>query len=285
MNGSGALAGLCISMGLTSIVMYDGPWRARRFHDRIHRALHPQRFRQRVAIDVVRRIGATRSNRIEQRQRQAGVPIAAATHVLQCAIGVTIGVAVGMVGVVALTSLHQVRQPVALVLLLGLAGLSGWLWVDYRLSQAMRRRQHAAAVALPAFVESLALAVTAGAALPRALQLVAQRNRDVLSETLTRMPSGLGLDQLLRALGDTFPSPAIARLVDALSIALERGTPIAEVLHAQARDAREESRRLLLERAGRREVGMLIPVIFFVLPAVVVVALYPGFQELASLAT
>lgn len=285
MNGGGALAGLCLSMGLTSIVLYDGPWRARRFHDRIRRALHPQRFRHRVAMDVVRRIGATRSDRIEQRQRQAGVPVAAATHLLQCAIGVTIGIAFGMVGIVVLTRLQQVRQPGAVVLLLAIAGISGWMWVDYRLSQTIRRRQHAAVVALPAFVESLALAVTAGASLPRALQLVTQRNHDVLSDTVTGTPSGVSLDHTLHALRAAFPAPAIARLVDAVSIALERGTPIAEVLHAQAQDAREESRRLLLERAGRREVGMLIPVIFFVLPAVVVVALYPGFQELASLAT
>lgn len=283
MNGGGALAGLCMSMGLTSIVLFDGPWRARQFHVRVQNALHPQRFHHRVAGDIVRRIGSTRSARIEQRQRQAGVPISAAAHVLQCAIGAIIGVALGLVAIVALTQLQQVRKPAALVLLLALAGISGWLWVDHQLSRSIRRRQDAAAIALPTFVESLALAVTAGASLPRALQLVAERNHDVFSDTLSVQTTGL--DHTLHAVRDAFPSPAISRLVDALTIALERGTPIAEVLHAQAHDAREESRRLLLERAGRREVGMLIPVIFFVLPAVVVVALYPGFQELASLAT
>ena len=285
MNGGGALAGLCVSMGLTSIVLFDGPWRARRFHARVRGALYPQRVRNRIAADIVQRIGTTRSARIEQRQRAAGIPISAATHILQCAIGAIVGVALGMVAIVVLTQLQQVRRPAALVLLLAIAGISGWLWVDYQLSQAVRRRQHEATIALPTFVESLALAVTAGAALPRALQLVAQRNTDVFSRTVTSSAHGAGRGDILHALRESFPSPAMARLVDALAIALERGTPIAEVLHAQAHDAREESRRLLLERAGRREVGMLIPVIFFVLPAVVVVALYPGFQELALLAT
>ena len=285
MNGLGALAGLSVSMGLTSVIMYEGPWRALRFHRRVRSALHPQRFHQRLALDVMLRLGTSRAVRIEQRQQQAGIPASAAAHVLRCAVGVVVGVAVAMAGIVVLTQLQQVRKPAALVLLLAVCGLSGWLYVDYRLSQAVREHQQAAAVALPTFVESLALAVTAGAALPRALQLVSQRNTDVLAASLTMTPIELGVDRTLQSLRTSFPIPSVARLVDALTIALERGTPIADVLHAQAHDAREESRRLLLERAGRREVGMLIPVIFFVLPAVVVVALYPGFQELALLAT
>lgn len=285
MNGLGALAGLSVSMGLTSVVMYDGPWRALRFHRRVRSALQRQRFHQRLARDVVHRLGTSRAVRIEQRQQQAGIPVSAAAHVLRCAVSVVIGVAIGMVGIVVLTQLQQVRKPAALVLLLAVCGLSGWLYVDYRLAQAVRERQQAGAVALPNFVESLALAVTAGAALPRALNLVSQRNNDVLATALAATPVELGVDRTLQSLRTSFPIPSVVRLVDALTIALERGTPIADVLHAQALDAREESRRLLLERAGRREVGMLIPVIFFVLPAVVVVALYPGFQELASLAT
>ena len=285
MNELGALAGLSVSMGLTSVVMYDGPWRALQFHRRVRSALHPQRFHQRLARDVVHRLGTARAVRIEQRQQQAGIPVSAAAHVLQCAVGVVIGVAIALLAIVALTQLQQVRKPAALALLVGVCGFSGWLYVDYRLAQTVREHQRAAAVALPTFVESLALAVTAGAALPRALHLVSQRNTDVLATAVTATPVEFGVDRTLQSLRTTFPIPSVARLVDALTIALERGTPIADVLHAQARDAREESRRLLLERAGRREVGMLIPVIFFVLPAVVVVALYPGFQELASLAT
>ena len=94
---------------------------------------------------------------------------------------------------------------------------------------------------------------------------------------------GRTLDEALAAMCQRMPIPSVIRFLDALRIALERGTPVADVLHAQASDARHESRRLLMESAGKREVAMLIPVVFLVLPAVVVIALFPGFRELTSM--
>ena len=63
-------------------------------------------------------------------------------------------------------------------------------------------------------------------------------------------------------------------------IAIDRGSPLAEVLRAQASDVRADARRSLLEKAGRREVAMLIPVVFLILPTVVLIAVYPGIQGL-----
>ncbi|HNO39808.1 MAG TPA: pilus assembly protein TadB, partial [Marmoricola sp.] len=62
----------------------------------------------------------------------------------------------------------------------------------------------------------------------------------------------------------------------AIAIATERGTPLAEVLHAQAADVREAGRRVLIETGARKEVAMMIPVVFLVLPIVIVFAFYPG---------
>ena len=50
-----------------------------------------------------------------------------------------------------------------------------------------------------------------------------------------------------------------------MAIAVERGTPLADVLRAQATDVREEGRRALLEAGGRKEIAMLVPVVFIVL--------------------
>ena len=43
---------------------------------------------------------------------------------------------------------------------------------------------------------------------------------------------------------------------------MKRGTPLAEVLRAQAQDAREEGRRALMEAGGRNDIAMIFPVIF-----------------------
>jgi tight adherence protein C len=43
---------------------------------------------------------------------------------------------------------------------------------------------------------------------------------------------------------------------------VERGTPLGEVLRAQAADVREARKRNLLEIGGRKEIAMMIPTNF-----------------------
>jgi hypothetical protein len=56
------------------------------------------------------------------------------------------------------------------------------------------------------------------------------------------------------------------------------------VLRAQAADVREQHKRDLIEAGGRREVLMLVPVVFLELPVVILFALYPGLFSLSQLA-
>ena len=71
-------------------------------------------------------------------------------------------------------------------------------------------------------------------------------------------------------------SPAVSRAVDHLVAAIDRGAPLAQVLHAQALDAREDAKRSLIERAGRNEIAMLVPLVFLILPLSVLFAVFPG---------
>ena len=70
--------------------------------------------------------------------------------------------------------------------------------------------------------------------------------------------------------------PGVARFAQGVAGAVERGTPLADVLHAQAADVRAAARRELIESAARREVLMMIPVVFLVLPVTVLFAFWPG---------
>mgnify|MGYP003290897010 CR=1 FL=1 len=72
--------------------------------------------------------------------------------------------------------------------------------------------------------------------------------------------------------------------LDGLVVAVERGTPLGDVLRAQAADVREQHKRDLIEAGGRREVLMLVPVVFLELPVVILFALYPGLFTLSQLA-
>ncbi|MDQ1738541.1 MAG: tight adherence protein, partial [Pseudonocardiales bacterium] len=74
-----------------------------------------------------------------------------------------------------------------------------------------------------------------------------------------------------------------SRFLQGLLVAIERGTPLADVLRAQATDVREFSKRSLLEAGGRKELQMMVPVVFLILPVTVLFALYPGLLTLVSL--
>ena len=68
----------------------------------------------------------------------------------------------------------------------------------------------------------------------------------------------------------------MSRAVDQLVAAIDRGTPLADVLHAHAADARADEQRELIEQAGRKEIAMLVPLVFLILPVSVLFAIFPG---------
>lgn len=286
MSGLGALVGLLFGAGAYLLATTRTPWRARRFVKRVNDFLHPRSPAPRARL--LDYVSDARAIGIAQRQRRAGLEADPSTHLLAIVIWCVSGLAVGSALIALLLTTGSVHQPSAALPLLGVCAAAGWLLAERRLDRAAGRRQQQAVMELPGVAESLALAVGAGAALPHAIELLVQREHGVLVEDLSLVLDdirrGSGMDRALAAMHERLPLLAIGRLVDALRIALERGTPVVDVLHAQASDARNESRRLLMERAGRREIAMMVPVVFFVLPAVVVVSLFPGFRELTVLA-
>ena len=52
--------------------------------------------------------------------------------------------------------------------------------------------------------------------------------------------------------------------------------PAQRVFATQAADAREDAKRTLIERAGRKEIYMLFPLVFLILPLSVLFAVFPG---------
>ena len=92
--------------------------------------------------------------------------------------------------------------------------------------------------------------------------------------------AGANLPTALQGLADRTGLMSLARFVDGIVVAVERGTPLADVLRAQAQDVREDGRRALMEEGGRKEIAMMVPVVFLVLPVTVLFAVYPGFTFL-----
>lgn len=171
---------------------------------------------------------------------------------------------------------------IVVVALLGcVVGMSAW---DRLLTARAGIRQRRVEAAVPDASELLALAVGAGESVPAALDRVASLSHSDLGDELARAVADIRLGApSVRALTDLAArndSPALSRLCQTLSTAIGRGSPLAAVLHDQARDIREASRQRLMEEGGKREIAMLFPVVFLILPVTVLFALYPGLMAL-----
>jgi tight adherence protein C len=175
----------------------------------------------------------------------------------------------------------------ALPVLAAIAILTGCLGRDWSLSRAIEKRRRHLVEELPVAIDLLTLSIMSGESVASACSRVAaalgegigREFRTVVADIRAGSPIVDALDGLARRV----PDPSAARLVDALCTAIDRGAPLADVLRAQAEDAREGRRRALLEMGGRREVLMLVPVVFLILPTVVVFALFPGLVSLELL--
>lgn len=188
------------------------------------------------------------------------------------------GVGLGGALVVALTLMDRGGPTlVAIPPLLAAAGVVG---CDHMLSRAARQRIARVEEELPTVLEFLALCLAAGEGLRDALRRVGEVGSGVLTGELRgavlASSTGSSLPDALLAVSKSMDVPALARAVEHLVAAMDRGAPLAHVLQEQAVDAREDAKRGLLEMAGRKEILMLLPLVFLILPLSVLFAIFPG---------
>ena len=199
--------------------------------------------------------------------------------------GVGLVAGVGSAALVAVTAGQF--DPLSTLLMAGAGGVCGVLGRDWWLTHQVRRRRAAMLAEMPVVAELLALAVTAGEGASGAIERVCRLTRGELasdlSDALARARAGTPLVDSLERLRNSTGLDPLARFIDGMIVAIERGTPLAEVLRAQAADVREAGKRALLEAGGRREIAMMLPVVFLILPVTVLFALFPGLVSITQL--
>lgn len=195
------------------------------------------------------------------------------------------GLAAGAVLAVVAEAAREGATP-ALAALPPLAGACGVLLREHLLRRAATARMQRISSELPTVLEFLTLSLSAGEGIHDALRRVARVSSGELAAELGRVIGRAGAGEPLSgALGDLgreLGHLELARCLDHLIAALERGAPIVEVLRAQARDSRDLAKRQLLESAGRKEIAMLVPLVFLILPITVLFAVWPGYLVLST---
>ncbi|WP_199424000.1 type II secretion system F family protein [Actinotalea solisilvae] len=234
------------------------------------------------AVRLVERLGSSPAE-VEARLVRAGRPSSVEQFRAEQVVAAVVGTAAGLLLALALVA-GRGLHPAAGVVLVLTGAVTGLAARDQALAHQVRRREEQMLAELPAVAELLALAVGAGDGALGALERVARATHGELAgelqAALAETRAGTPLSVALERMADRTGLVSLARFADAVAVAVDRGTPLAEVLRAQAQDVREAGRRSLMETGGRKEVAMMVPVVFLILPVTVVFAVFPGLSAL-----
>ena len=305
----GAALGLVFACGVLLAVLSSPPVRRLRLSDRlgpyVADAPRPSRLLGRsvrtvpfgpagrllqpLVVDaaglIERAVGGSRS--VRRRLTALGSRQSVEDFRVEQVIWGVVGVAAGVAAGLGLSAVSGTVSLLALLMFVVSGAAAGVLGRDWWLSVQVSRREQLMLAEFPVVAELLALAVTAGEAPVAALERVCRVCRGELAReletALSEARAGSALPAALQALAERTSLEPLTRFVDGLIIALERGTPLAEVLRAQAADVRSAGKRALLASGGRREIAMMIPVVFLILPITVLFALYPGLVNISLL--
>jgi tight adherence protein C len=243
-----------------------------------------------IVTELARRVDVAlgRNAKIRRHLEVVGSPLSIEQFRQEQILWASCGAAGGLLLLIVRLSTSVGSPLLSYVGIVVLATFAGFFARETLLARAVRAHDEQIALELPAVAELLALAVGAGESPVAALERVTRRRRGALATELATAVadarSGTPFGQALSRMAERSSLPALVRFVDGMSVALQRGTPLADVLRAQALDAREAGRRNLLEAGGKKEIAMMVPVVFLVLPVTILFALYPGAVTLTSIA-
>lgn len=138
---------------------------------------------------------------------------------------------------------------------------------------------------LTELVEMLAAILLTGESLFLAIKRLTIISKSKLANhfaiLLQRVDLGGDLTGELGALCERIPTDSMREFTNKLSLAIARGTPLANSLTALSTSLRARYRAAILRKAGVNETKMLIPVVLLICPVTIIFALYPSSQFLA----
>lgn len=163
----------------------------------------------------------------------------------------------------------------------------GWLVVGSFISKEQRELKLRLSLATASLAEDCAILSTTHLGIRQAFGLALQSSSQELQDKVRRAFDAESKDVLLlhqlQELSRLERENALGRFARTLALALERGTSPEVSLLQLAEEVRSSARRELLQLAAKKEIAMMVPVVFAVLPSVTAVALFPAMKSLQHL--
>jgi tight adherence protein C len=275
---AGALAALCVGVGLLGVPMLLDRGPLDRLSDRVGGP--PARrgsLISRVVGGLAGRLGPRVAPSIRGRQRDriahrldlAGRP---GGLTVQRFIGLKAALATLLVGLMLLLALAG-----SSVLLLPLAFVVGWFGPDVWLAREARIRQERIERDLPDFLDILAVTVRAGlgyrAALGRVAEALSGPISDEMLTALRQMELGASRRQAFLALRERSSSESLATFIAAQLQAEELGVPLSQALNEIAEDMRRAAHQNARRRAARAAPRVSVIVTTLIVPGAMILIL------------
>lgn len=154
------------------------------------------------------------------------------------------------------------------------------------LSQKGKQRQQLIQRKLPDTLDEITISVEAGLGFEAAMAEAGRSGAGPLAEemirTLQDVQIGVPRSEALTDLVNRTEVSDLRHFVIAVRQAERYGVPIAQVLRVQSKEMRERRKQRAEERAMKMPVKILIPTVFFILPALFIVILGPAVLRLAD---
>lgn len=172
----------------------------------------------------------------------------------------------------------------AVFTLLG-AGI-GWVTPMAAIKRRARFRLDSIDRALPDLIDLLTVTVEAGLGLGASLKLAAERTKgplgDELQIVMQEQRIGRSLAEALESMLERADTPSTRSFVRSVAQGESLGVSIGTMMRNLAGEMRKRRRASVEERAQKTPVKILFPLVFLILPALMIVVLAPALMSLAE---
>ncbi len=152
--------------------------------------------------------------------------------------------------------------------------------VQTKTKKVKKFNQLAVLMETPDYISLLWFAIASGEPLDIAIRIATERSQGYFSQEfsalLVKVDHGALLQHELENLAAESKSEQVRELAAKLAISLYNGSALAEQLAEFASSTNAQLRAKLLDKAGKSETKMMIPLVFIILPVTVMFALYPS---------
>jgi len=172
------------------------------------------------------------------------------------------------------------RSPALAMLAGAYGGFMAWMALLFLLKSRARRRIERVEIEMPELIDLLVVTLEAGLGFSTALQRSADRIAGPLGEelrlALREYELGFTVEQALRNMLSRCDAPATRSFMRAVTQGHTLGISIGQIMRALAGDLRKRRRQIIEERAHKATIKILFPLAVLILPALLIVVLYPG---------